>query len=158
MYSQGILSSLVLERVRVHWMSLLTAIFPKAGATNLLSCHYKFVHCGHATKLFFPVWIQRLIHVVVCTSISLIVMARQCYVIMINNTYQLINIWLLPALSSYCESCCTGYSYKKMKILFYLFWGQGLAIPVMEPGLCWSPSWLKCRGTSPYPVFMHKFS
>lgn len=109
-------------------------------------------------KLLFPVWIQRLIHVVVCTSISLIAMARQCYVIMINNTYQLINIWLFPALSSYCESCCTGYSYKKMKILFYLFWGQGLAIPVMEPGLCWSPSWLKCRGTSPYPVFMHKFS
>lgn len=109
-------------------------------------------------KVFFPVWIQRLIHVVVCTSISLIVMAGQCYVIMRNNTYQLINTWLFPALSSYCESCCTGYSYKKMKILFYLFWGQGLAIPVMEPGLPRSPSWLKYRGTSPHPVFMHKFS
>lgn len=109
-------------------------------------------------KLFFPVWIQRLIHVVVYTSILLIVMARQCYVIIINNTYQPINIWLFSALSSYCESCCTGHSYKKMKILFYLFWGQVLAIPVMEPGLPRSPSWLKYRGTSPHPVFMHKFS
>lgn len=49
-------------------------------------------------------------------------MARQCYVIMINNTYQLINISLFPALSSYCESCCTGHSYtKKWKFCLICF-------------------------------------
>lgn len=102
-------------------------------------------------KLFFPVWIQRPIHVVECTNISLIVMARQCYVIMRNKTYQLINIWLFPALSSYCESCCTGHSYKKkMKILFDLFWDRVL---LFQP---WGLSCLSflhgCRAGAHHPT------